>query len=172
MTASLSRREILLTCLAASSASAAALPRPATPLEFRSLSGRQVNLAALKGKVVGVMFFSTDCSHCQHTTTLLSPLYDELHPKGLELCGLAVNPMAAGNLGDFKAKYKVKFPLGLATKAEWTRFTDMPATARAYVPHLVIVDRQGTVVEDHPGLDRDWWLGQETGLRRSFEQYL
>ena len=38
--------------MAASSASAASLPRKATHLEFRALSGAQVSLAALKGKVV------------------------------------------------------------------------------------------------------------------------
>jgi thiol-disulfide isomerase/thioredoxin len=101
-----------------------------------------------------VLFFSTDCPHCQHTAELLAPLYAELGPKGLEILGCAVNPSAAGNLAQFRDNHHVRFPLGLVTRDTWTSFTGMPATANAYVPHLTLIDREGRIVEDHPGGDR------------------
>lgn len=161
---------LLLTLAAVTVLSAADLPREATPLELRTLEGRTISLDSLKGKAVAVMFFSTDCPHCQHTAELLGPMYDEFGPKGLEILGCAVNPSAAGNLDDFQREHDVEFPLGLCTRSTWTTFTDMPATARPYVPHIVFVDRAGRIREDHPGRDRIFWVNQEKKLREAFEE--
>lgn len=166
------RRVFGLFVVAAALVTAADPPRKATPLGFRTIDGRQITLEGLRGKVVAVMFFSTDCAHCQRTATLLGPIYEQMKRRGLEICALAVNPSAAGNLSAFAKKYNVKFPVGLATRAEWARFTGMQPTAKAYVPHMVIIDRKGTVREDHPGAQRAWWRNQEANLRLSFAKYL
>src|SRR5690606_38947448 len=91
---------------------AAEMPHPAGPLTLRTLDGRTVSIEGLRGKGVAVLFFSTDCPHCQHTAELLAPLYAEFAPKGLEILGCAVNPSAAANLSEFRDAYHVKFPLG------------------------------------------------------------
>lgn len=166
-------RRTLLSSLAAAGAlplAAADLPREATPLTLRTLDGRSISLESLEGKAVAVLFFSTDCPHCQRTAELLGPMYEEFGPKGLEILGCAVNPSASGNLNQFRSNHNVEFPLGLVTRSTWTTFTDMPATARAYVPHIVFVDRQGRVIEDHPGVDRLFWVKQEENFRRAFEK--
>ena len=148
------------------------LPRPATPLMFRSEQGETVKLEEQRGKVVAVLFFSTDCPHCQETVEMLEGVYKEYEPRGVEILGIAVNPSAVMNLPEFVKQYNVAFPMGLGTSAQWTSFAGMPATARAYVPHLLLVDRQGRVVEDHPGLDREFWLDQEAKLREAFDRLL
>ena len=68
------------------------VPRPAPSLEAKTLDGKTVSLNGLKGKVVAVLFFSTDCPHCQNTTRILNPIYDEWKARGLEIMGMAVNP--------------------------------------------------------------------------------
>ncbi len=160
----------LAVCLLAASTLSAEMPRKAAALEFRTHDGRQISLASLKGKAVAVMFFSTDCSHCQETTRLLGPIYDEYKAKGFEILGVAVNPTAITNLGDFVAAYNVKFPVGTGNSDQWSEVAEMSATAKRYVPHLLFVDRAGQVVEDHPGLDRKFWLDQENNIRATVER--
>ena len=158
--------------LALSTLAAAELPRQAGPLKFKSFKGEEVSLAALKGKVVAVMFFSTDCPHCQKTAEMLAPIYDTYHSKGFEVLGLAVNPSAAANIDEFAAKYNVEFPIGLATTSQWTTFCQLPVMGQRYVPHMVFVDKKGVVQEDHPGGDRVFWLDQDAKIRAAVEKLL
>ncbi|MCB9384619.1 MAG: TlpA family protein disulfide reductase [Bryobacterales bacterium] len=158
--------------LASLTLGASEVPREAGPLNFNTFKGQKASLAALKGKVVAVMFFSTDCPHCQHTAELLKPIYKEFHPKGFEILALAVNPSAAANLDEFAAKYGVEFPIGLGTNSQWTTFCQLPVMGQKYVPHLVFVDKKGVIQEDHPGADRAFWLDQEARIRAAIEKLL
>jgi len=148
----------------------AELPRPAGALEFRTPDGKGMSLEDFKGKVVGVMFFSTDCPHCQDTADILAPIYQEYKPKGVEFIGLAVNPSAVTGLAEFVKNHKVEYITALGNGDQWSRFADMSATARKYVPHLLFVDREGNVVEDHPGLDRQFWMNQEELIRATLDR--
>lgn len=148
------------------------VPRPAKPLKLKTLEGKEITLDQLRGKVVAVMFFSTDCPHCQHTAQVLAPMYAEMKPRGLEILGLAVNPSASGNLKDFQQKFGAQFPLGLTTRADWSGFGEFSVMHNPYVPYMLIVDRNGVIREEHPGQDRRFWLDQENNLRQSFETLL
>jgi len=148
------------------------LPRQAGELSLKTISGEQITLGSLKGKVVAVMFFSTDCPHCQSTAEKLAPIYAEYKPKGLEILALAVNPSAAANLGEFVSNHKVKFPIGLTTRSTWDLFAGLSIMSRHYVPHLLIIDKQGAIVEDHPGEDRAFWADQEARVRATFDALL
>jgi peroxiredoxin len=158
--------------LAASAMATAEVPREAGPLIFNTYKHEKVSLADLKGKVVAVFFFSTDCPHCQHTATLLAPIYDKYHSQGLEILGLAVNPSAPANIDEFADKFGVKFPLGLATRSQWTTFCQLPVMGQSYVPHIVFVDKKGVIQEDHPGTDRPFWLDQDANMRKAIERLL
>jgi peroxiredoxin len=148
------------------------VPRVAKPLSLKTLDGQEITLNQLHGKVVAVFFFSTDCPHCQHTTTILNPIYAAWKSRGLEILGLAVNPTAASNLPDFKQKFGAAFPLGLTTRSDWSRFGEFSVMNNPYVPFMIIVDRNGMIREEHPGQDRDFWLDQENNLRQSFDALL
>jgi peroxiredoxin len=148
------------------------VPRPAKPLKLKTLEGKEIALSQLRGKVVAVMFFSTDCPHCQQTTQILNPIYAEWKSRGLEILGLAVNPSASGNLVEFKQKFGAAFPLGLTTRADWSSFGEFSVMNNPYVPYMVIVDRNGMIREEHPGQDRAFWLDQEKKLRESFDGLL
>jgi peroxiredoxin len=148
------------------------VPRPAKPLKLKTLEGPEITLEQLRGKVVAVMFFSTDCPHCQHTAQVLAPMYAEMKPKGLEILGLAVNPSASGNLKEFQQKFGGQFPMGLTTRSDWSAFGEFSVMHNPYVPYLLIVDRNGVIREEHPGQDRKFWLDQENNLRQSFETLL
>jgi peroxiredoxin len=151
---------------------AAEVPRPAKPLKLKTLEGKEITLDQLRGKVVAVMFFSTDCPHCQQTAQILAPMYAEMKPRGLEILGLAVNPSASGNLKEFQQKFGANFPLGLTTRSDWSAFGEFSVMHNPYVPYMLIVDRNGVIREEHPGQDRRFWLEQEKNLRQAFETLL
>jgi peroxiredoxin len=148
------------------------VPRAAKPLTLKTLDGHEIALQQLRGKVVAVFFFSTDCPHCQHTTEVLNPIYAEWKSRGLEILGLAVNPSAASNLPQFKEKFGAAFPLGLTTRSDWSRFGDFSVMNNPYVPFMIIVDRNGVIREQHPGRDGEFWADQENNLRHSFDTLL
>ncbi len=148
------------------------VPRPAKPLKATTLEGKTISLEQLKGKVVMVMFFNTDCPHCQKTTELLHPIYKEWKSRGLEILGLALNPSAAQNLGEFAQTYHAEFPLALTTRGECTRFAEIPLMERFYVPYIMFVDRNGMVRAEHPGQDRRFYADQENNIRAQLDALL
>ncbi len=148
------------------------VPRPAASLEAKTIDGRTINLSDLKGKVVAVMFFSTDCPHCQQTTQLLNPIYAEWKSRGLEILGMAVNPNASTNLRAFADQFGAKFPLALSTTSECNRFSEESVMRRFTVPYILFVDRQGQVREEHPGADRDFWVGQQQNIPAALDALL
>jgi len=168
----IARTGIFFALLAVLPLTAQDLPREAPPLTVETVSGDTISLDDLRGKVVAVIFFSTDCPHCQETTRILAPIYEEWKSRGLEILGLAINPSAQKNLKAFKLQYGANFPLALSSRAEWTRFAGLSMMARLYVPYLVIVDREGRIREIHPGQDRRYWKDQAANLQKSFDALL
>lgn len=157
---------------------AAAQPAPVAPpnsnstLSFKAYGGRDIAIEDYKGKAVLVLFFSTDCPHCQTTARILAPIYREYRAKGVEFLGLAVNPSAAQNLPAFVAQYGVEFPVGLGSSMQWSSFAKFSVTKRAYVPHVLFVGKDGKIAEDYPGEDTEFWQDQATNIAASLDRLL
>lgn len=151
---------------------AGTVPREAPDLSLWTTSGKTVTLESLKGKVVAVLWISTDCPHCQATCESLGPIYSEFADQGLEIMGMAVNLGAAANIREFKTKHKVEFPLGVSNRSEWMHFADLSVMARAYVPYLMLVDRGGTIRYEHRGADQEFWKDQVANLRAELQVLL
>jgi peroxiredoxin len=151
--------------------SVSAPPRTAS-LKVTTMDGRKLTLDQMRGKVVLVMFFSTDCPHCQRTTQVLRPLYEELRPQGLEIVGIAINPAASGNLQSFARKYGAEFPLSLGTRGDCTRFAGISVMARFYVPYLFFVDKNGIIRQRHDGSDRVFYRNEAQNIRNAIQTLL
>ena len=147
------------------------VPRAAPSMTVKTSAGESLSLDQLRGKVVLMMFFSTDCSHCQ-TTRLLGPIYEQLKPQGFEIVGVAINPSAAGNLDTFARNFGAKFPLALGTRADCTRFAEISVMERFYVPYLFFVDRDGNIREEHEGGDKRFFADQVKNIRATVEALL
>jgi peroxiredoxin len=133
---------------------AAETPRAAPTLEFTTLQGQQVSLADYRGKAVLVMYFSTDCPHCQQAATVMAPIYEDLRSKGVEFLAMAMNPSAKQNLGAFIQKYGVAYPTGFATRAEFARFAGMSLMQNFYFPYFLFVDPEGASWREEQGSNR------------------
>ncbi len=140
------------------------VPRDAPELVLKTVSGSTLTLDSLKGKVVAVVWISTDCPHCQSTCEALGPIYEKYSAQGLEIMALAVNPMAPGNIRQFRDKHSVKFSLGVSSRSDWMRFADLSVMARAYVPFMMLVDRKGVIRYEHRGKDGQFWSDMEANL--------
>lgn len=153
----------------AASAAAGTTPRAADELTFTSHDGKKVSLSDYKGRPVVVMFFSTDCQHCQQTATQLAPLYPELKKNGVEILGLAMNPTAKQNLNAFIKSYNVAFPAGLSDRNQFMAFSRLSVMQNFYYPYLLFVDPAGQVRAEHQGSERQWFGDFQINLLKTID---
>jgi len=111
-------------------------------LEFASLSGDQINLANLKGKVVLIDFWATWCSPCLRVMPDLIETYREYHDKGFEIIGISLDK-------DQSQLEKYMQEMGIT----WQQYYDglwwnNKITKRfgiRGIPHMVLIDKNGAV---------------------------
>jgi thiol-disulfide isomerase/thioredoxin len=60
-------------------------------LKFAAIDGREVDLHALRGKVVLINFWATDCTPCVGELPELKALYEKLKPQGFEIVGVSLD---------------------------------------------------------------------------------
>jgi peroxiredoxin len=166
-----------LACLAALAAAsvpawAGEVPRPAPPLTALTPSGQKINLADYKGKVVLLKFFLTECPHCQRSAGIIMPIYNELRSRGLEVIGVAINPDAKTAIPDFARRFGVTYPMAMGDRLMLTRFADLSAVARFYVPYIFLIDRKGIIRFEHPGGDSAFYSNEAQNLRAELNALL
>jgi len=150
---------------------AAEVPRPAPKLEIQTAGGQPFHLDQHKGKVVVVMFMSTTCPNCHAATQALNVIYEESRSRGLEVIGIATNPSAKEDMGTFLNRFDPKFPVAVGSRAQWAGFGGFSVMARPpYYPHMLIVDRKGTIREEHNGVERNYY--SYPNLNRILDKYL
>ena len=165
------RLPLLLAVVLGISLPAAELPRPAPSLEIETSSGQAFHLDQHAGKVVVVMFMSSTCPHCHKATQTLNVIYEELKSRGLEVIGVATNASAKDDLGTFIERFEPKFPVAVGSRAVWAGFAGFSVMARPpYYPHMLFVDRTGTIREEHTGREQNYYSYQN--LNRILEKYL
>lgn len=111
---------------------------------------RALSLAALKGKVVLVDFWTYSCINCVRTLPYLNAWYDKYHDRGLEIIGVhspefdfEKNPH---NVSQAIQRYHIPYPVALDNQLDtWHNF------ANQYWPAHYLIDRDGNIVYRHVG---------------------
>ncbi len=152
-------------------ATAAPLPRPSPDFAIHLTPSGQVSPTQYKGKVVVLAFILTTCSHCQHTTQVLSGLQREFGPRGLQALAAAFNPMANMLVPDFIKQYQPSFPVGYTERQDVHGYLDHSEQLQMYVPVLVFIDRKGMIRHQYLG-DDPFQQNQEKNLRDTIEALL
>jgi peroxiredoxin len=164
----------LLVCLAALPilGQAQQVPRKSPEFVIQIPKGPQLLLSQFRGKVVALEFLFTTCPHCQHASQLMSKLYSELGPKGLQPVGIAFNDQANLLVPDFVREFGVNYPMGAASQSAVYSYLDLSLLTRIVVPQIVLIDRSGMIrLQTTPAKGQDDLAG-EPALRARLEELL
>ncbi len=139
---------IALALLAATAAPARAVKvnTPAPGFTLTDLQGARQSLAALRGKVVILNFWSSSCAPCVAELPALNRLYHDLRGEGLAVLGIALDQTDAP-VRELAARLKLAFPLMLDSDKD----VYFDSYALFGQPVSVIIDRSGIVREQLVG---------------------
>jgi peroxiredoxin len=106
---------------------------------FTTITGKKINMAELKGKVVLVNFWSTDCSVCVSEMPDLVNTYNTYRDKGFEVIAVAMPYDPPAQVLNYATQKALPFPVMHDGFGEITnKFSGVHATPTAY-----IFDKQG-----------------------------
>lgn len=118
--------------------------KPTAPdVTFSTIDGKQISMNELKGKVVLINFWATDCPGCIKEMPDLIKTYHEYKPKGLEVIAVAMHYDEATQILNYSKSQALPFPIMHDTKAEVSnRFGQVSLTPTAF-----IYDKQGYLLQ-------------------------
>ena len=138
--------------------------RKAPDFTIAEPSGRKTQVSSFKGKVIVLEFLYTTCPHCQKESQMLTKLYKELGPRGLQVLGVAFNDNAAVLVPAFVQEFGVPYPVGAAPSDAALGYLGFSVMDRWVVPQVVVIDRKGNIrAQSPPGGDER--LQDESYLR-------
>lgn len=115
----------------------------APDVTFTTIEGKTIQMAALKGKVVLVNFWATDCPGCIKEMPQLIDTYKKYHAKGFEVIAVAMFYDPPSHVLNYAQKNALPFPVmhdGFGEIAN--RFEDVRLT-----PTSFIMDKEGRVIQ-------------------------
>ncbi len=112
--------------------------------------GKPVTLAALKGKVVIVDFWTFGCINCQRTLPHMNDLYTKYHAQGLEVIGVHTpefdSERTTANVKKAIKREGIKFIVAQDNQNKtWNAYRNR------YWPEFYFIDRKGVVRHTHIG---------------------
>jgi thiol-disulfide isomerase/thioredoxin len=132
-------------------------------LQGKSLGGKAFNLASLKGKVVMLMFWSTDCPVCRDKMPELRENYQGWAGKPFELVLVSVDKRMK-DVDDYEAVINRMVPLKQRFVQLWageSGYGDSLGTAqmaRGQLPMTYLIDKNGKVAAKFVGrIPADAW---------------
>jgi peroxiredoxin len=117
--------------------------------KLKTLSGQEISLSGLRGKVVILDFWASWCAPCKDEMPVLERLHKKYGSKGLVIVGISVDNELA-NAKKFIDGVKVTFPIVHDAKK---------SVADAYkpprMPTSLVLDREGKVRFVHAGFRKE-----------------
>lgn len=117
--------------------------KPAAPqVTFISLQGEKITTAGLRGKVVLVNFWATDCVTCVREMPEIVATYNKYQAQGFETIAVAMRHDPPNYVLNYTEKNKLPFKVALDPMGELARaFGEVKLT-----PTTFIIDKQGKLV--------------------------
>lgn len=116
-------------------------PKPAPAVAFKTIDGRHIELADLRGKVVMVEFWATSCVICVREMPEIVALVREMAPQGLATIAVAMPYDRPDHVIAYAKRNRLPFAVALdPTGKVLEAFGPIPGT-----PTRFIVARDGTI---------------------------
>lgn len=129
------------------------VPRPAPDLTINLGANKSIKLGQYRDKTVVLAFILTYCSHCQAVIRGLIKDQVELGPKGLQVVAAAIEDTAAMAVPTFVRQFEPTFPVGYVSNPDAVQFLQHPPMKGFYMPHVVFIDKTGTIRAQYGGRD-------------------
>jgi len=150
----LPNRAISLAALSALGAAVAAgayfvLPEdPVAPeATFATIDGERLTTASLRGKVVLVNFWATDCIPCMREMPRIVHTYNRYRARGFETVAVAMSYDPPNHVRDYARKNALPFRIELDVSGALTgNFGDV-----RFIPTTFAIDRRGNIVKRYLG---------------------
>ena len=115
---------------------------PAPAVTFVSLQGDRITTADLRGRVVLVNFWATDCAVCVKEMPQIVATYEKFHAQGFDTIAVAMRHDPPNYVLAYVANNALPFTVALDPLGELAQaFGDVRAT-----PTSFLIDRRGNIV--------------------------
>jgi len=104
-----------------------------------TLTGEQVSLGDLRGKVVLVNFWATWCGACRSEMPGFQAVYDEHRDQDFTILAFSVDETGSGTVRNFLQEHGYTFPVAMVTEAATRSF------GVRGVPVSYLIDRKGDI---------------------------
>ena len=123
-------------------------------ISLQLIDGNKLNLSSLKGKPILITFWATSCPGCIKEMPHLIELYNELHPKGLEVIGIAMPHDRPDYVMEMVKQKKVPYLISFDLQGEAVHaFGKVSLT-----PTTFLIDDKGKIVKKKIGeINMDVW---------------
>jgi len=119
----------------------------APAVTFSTLTGKQLPLSELRGKVVLVKFWATSCVTCVAQMPGNIENFNQYHDKGFEIIAVTMQYDPANYVLNFVDTRKIPFTVALDTMGQAARaFGDVKLTPTAF-----LIDKQGNILKRYVG---------------------
>ena len=121
--------------------------KTAPDVTFNTLNGQQITTHDLRGKVVMIKFWATDCTTCVAQMPASIKRYNELAPKGFETIAVAMRHDPEAYVRNFTQSRQLPFPVAMDTDGSLALAFD----GVKMTPTTFLLDKQGHIIKRYLG---------------------
>ncbi len=146
--------------------------RPAPALQLKHwLNSAPLDVAALRGKVVLVRWWTDGCDLCVATAPALREFQRKYGPQGLQVIGV-FHPKPAGDWDMQRvrrAAERLGFTFPVALDADWAALHRwwLDSNERGFTSVSFLIDKRGVIRYVHPG--GEYHLGEHESCQRNYK---
>jgi thiol-disulfide isomerase/thioredoxin len=116
--------------------------QPAPGVTFTSIKGEKLVTSELRGRVVLVNFWATDCATCLREMPRLVQTYKKYEPQGLEMVAVAMRHDPPNYVLNYTEKNALPFKVALDPMGELAKAFDNVTLT----PTTIVIDKKGNMV--------------------------